>query len=59
VPQGEESNTKLPRRPALINDLVVSSKATGGKWNYPAYGEKPTRSPTYAMQPAVIAGTLR
>ncbi len=59
VPDGEETRIQQPQRPALVNDLVVSAKTPGGKWHYPAYGEKPTRSPLYPIQPAVIAGNIR
>jgi hypothetical protein len=59
LPPGEETMTNFPRRPALIDDLLVSTKATSGRWNYPAYGEKPTRTPTYTVRPSVISATLK
>lgn len=50
----EEGKVRLPRRPAVVEDMVVSLKldpsgefsATGGtgKWSYPAYGEAPRRA---------------
>jgi hypothetical protein len=59
VPRGEETMTQVPKRPMLLEDLAVSTSAGVGKWNYPAYGEKPTRTPSYSVQPTVIAGGLR
>jgi hypothetical protein len=56
LPDGEESVTRPPNRPTLVADLAVSAKS--GKWNYPAYGEKPTRTPRYGIQPSVVAGKL-
>jgi hypothetical protein len=56
LPKGEEKLTRLPNHPMLVSDLAVSAKS--GKWNYPAYGEKPTRTPRYGVQPSLIVGTL-
>ncbi len=56
LPPGEEKMTRLPNHPTLITDLAVSAKS--GKWNYPAYGEKATRTPRYGVQPSLIVGTL-
>ncbi len=56
MPPGEEKLTQFPNHPTLVSDLAVSAKS--GKWNYPAYGEKPTRTPRYGVQPSLIVGTL-
>jgi hypothetical protein len=58
VPDGEQTVTQPPRRPVLVTDLAVSTKISG-KWHYPAYGERATRTPRYGFQPAVIAGPTR
>jgi len=47
MPPADDTSVQSLRltKPALVEDLVVTmpGKATG-KWNYPAYGETPTRS---------------
>jgi hypothetical protein len=58
LPRAEEKEARLlPRGPALLEDVVVDLPETTGKWTYPAYGEKPTRST--GSGPAVITGKLR
>jgi hypothetical protein len=46
MPKADEANNRLqlPRRPALLDEVLVSFQENKGKWNYPAYGEKATRS---------------
>jgi hypothetical protein len=55
-PSGEEKVARPPNRPMLATDLVVSTKT--GKWNYPAYGEKPTRTPRYEIQQSIVGVKL-
>ncbi len=46
MPPAEEMPVNYPRlsKPALVEDLVVKMPAkSSGKWNYPAYGEAPSR----------------
>jgi hypothetical protein len=45
MPSADESPVRYPNRdkPAIVEDIVVKLPAKSGKWNYPAYGEKPSR----------------
>jgi hypothetical protein len=58
TPRVEETPVRLPHGPSLIEDFVVSLPEKAGKWNYPAYGEKPTRNAP-ALKTAVITSALR
>jgi hypothetical protein len=58
LPRAEETMTILPpRKPMLVDDLLVSEQGTG-KWTYPAYGEEPTRTGSLTGM-AVIATNTR
>jgi len=63
MPKADEAKqVPLPRTPALLEDVLVSlqGQAQGGKWNYPAYGEKPTRTGTGSATPSTgISGNFR
>jgi hypothetical protein len=58
MPSVPETETGSQRGKGKSTELFVSLPAPAAKWQYPAYGEKPTRvRPTYAG-PAVIVGKI-
>jgi hypothetical protein len=61
MPQAEEARqVPLPRTPALLEEVLVSLEGQGGKWNYPAYGEKATRGGSGSvLRSAGISGNFR
>jgi hypothetical protein len=56
MPTPDEAAVQPPlkRVPMLLEDFLVSMSPNGAKWNYPAYGEKPTRG-SPAVPSAVIS----